>query len=193
VARNEPIDAAGDGLILWPTEWPIEFAADKTATIVATNTDKLAGVDSQRIVEASSRLWLFDSHLARMPPANRSSRNIAMNCLTRIRPAFSLMELLCVVVILGLIATLALPRVFSGTDTAKEKACYHNRAEINITAEQYYIHTGNWPATDLSDIGADPNYFPNGVPTCPVSGAPYRIDGTTHRVIGHTNSAAHSP
>lgn len=103
------------------------------------------------------------------------------------------MELLAVVVVLGLIATLALPRMISSTDAAREKACYHNRGEINITVERYYLHTGNWPATNLSDIGADPNYFPDGLPTCPVSGAAYRLDGTTHRVIGHTHSGDHNP
>ena len=115
----------------------------------------------------------------------RAEWHFEMSRSTNIRLAFSLMELLAVVVILGLIATLVLPRVISGTDVAKEKTCYHNRAEINITVEQYYLHTGTWPATNLSDIGADPNYFPDGLPTCPVSGAPYRIDGTTHRVVGH--------
>jgi type II secretory pathway pseudopilin PulG len=103
------------------------------------------------------------------------------------------MELLAVVTILGLIAALVLPRVISGNDVAKEKTCFHNRAEINITVEQYYMHTGTWPATNLSDIGADPQYFPDGLPTCPVSGAPYRIDGTTHRVVGHAGSADHNP
>jgi general secretion pathway protein G len=103
------------------------------------------------------------------------------------------MELLAVVVILGLIATLVLPRVISGTDVAKEKVCNHNRAQINIAVEQYYSHTGNWPAANLSDIGADPNYFPDGLPTCPKSGAAYRIDGTTHRVVGHASSGDHTP
>ena len=45
----------------------------------------------------------------------------------------------------------------------------------------------------LSDIGADPNYFPDGLPTCPVSGQPYRLDPTTDRLVGHTTSADHSP
>jgi type II secretory pathway pseudopilin PulG len=103
------------------------------------------------------------------------------------------MELLAVVTILGVIAALVLPRVISGTDVAKEKTCYHNRAEINITVEQYNLHTGNWPANNLSDIGADPSYFPDGLPTCPVSGAPYRIDGTTRRVVGHTGVGDHNP
>jgi prepilin-type N-terminal cleavage/methylation domain-containing protein len=109
------------------------------------------------------------------------------------RTAFSLMELLAVVTILGIIAALLLPRVMTGTDVAKEKACFHNRAEINITVEQYNLHTGGWPANDLSDIAADPQYFPEGVPTCPVSGAAYRIDGTTRRVVGHTGGGNHNP
>jgi prepilin-type N-terminal cleavage/methylation domain-containing protein len=109
------------------------------------------------------------------------------------RCAFSLMELLAVVTVLGIIAAVVLPRVISGTDVAKEKACYHNRAEINITVERFNLHTGNWPANDLSDIASDPEYFPDGLPTCPVSGAAYRIDGTTRRVIGHASSGNHTP
>jgi prepilin-type N-terminal cleavage/methylation domain-containing protein len=109
------------------------------------------------------------------------------------RTAFSLMELLAVVVILGVIAAIILPRVVGGNDTAKEKVCSHNRAEINITVEQFYLHTNSWPATNLSDIGTNPDYFPDGLPTCPVSGAAYRIDATTHRVIGHTGPGDHNP
>jgi prepilin-type N-terminal cleavage/methylation domain-containing protein len=107
--------------------------------------------------------------------------------------AFSLMELLAVVTILGILAALILPRVVNSSDTAKDKTCFHNRAEINITVEQYYLNTGTWPANDLSDIGADPNYFPDGLPTCPVSGQPYRLDPTTHRLIGHESISDHSP
>jgi prepilin-type N-terminal cleavage/methylation domain-containing protein len=115
----------------------------------------------------------------------------AMNRRATSPAAFSLMELLAVVVILGILAALILPRVSTGTDTAKIKTCVHNRAEINITVEQYFMNTGNWPAMDLSDIGADINYFPDGLPTCPVTGAPYRIDATTHRVIGHAGDSDH--
>ncbi len=103
------------------------------------------------------------------------------------------MELLAVVTILGILAALIVPRVAVSTDLAKEKTCLHNRAEINITVEQYYLNTGTWPADDLSDIGADPNYFPDGLPTCPVSGQPYRLDPATHRLVGHENSGDHSP
>jgi general secretion pathway protein G len=109
------------------------------------------------------------------------------------RSAFSLMELIAVVAILGIIAALIVPRLIGGTDVAKEKACHHNRAEINITVERYYMHNNAWPANDLSNIGADPDYFPDGLPRCPVSDQPYRLDPATHRVIGHTSSGDHNP
>src|SRR5262245_23578094 len=114
-------------------------------------------------------------------------------CRRKKQTGFSMMELLAVVTILGILAVLIVPRVVGGNDTAKDKACFHNRTEINITVEQYYLHTGTWPANDLSDIGADPNYFPDGLPTCPVSGQHYRLDPTTHRLVGHENSSDHSP
>jgi general secretion pathway protein G len=116
-----------------------------------------------------------------------------MNGRQQNRVAFSLMELLAVVTILGILAAIIVPRVSGGNDMAKDKTCFHNRAEINITVEQFYLHNGTWPANDLSDIASDPNYFPDGLSTCPVSGQPYRLDPTTHRLIGHDSSSNHSP
>jgi prepilin-type N-terminal cleavage/methylation domain-containing protein len=109
------------------------------------------------------------------------------------RAAFSLLELLAVVTILGIIAALILPRVVISTDKTKEATCLHCRGEINAAVEQYYIHTGNWPANDLSDIAADIDYFPDGIPACPISGHSYRIDPTTRRVVGHAGPGNHTP
>lgn len=109
------------------------------------------------------------------------------------RYGFSLLELLAVVTILALLAALILPRVSVDNDTAKKKSCNHNRTELNISVEQYYLSSGTWPANDLSDIATDANYFPNGLPTCPMSGAAYRLDPTTHRVIGHAGDSDHNP
>jgi general secretion pathway protein G len=110
---------------------------------------------------------------------------------------FSLLELLTVVVILGIIASIVLPRDTTSSSAAKEKTCYHNRAEIKSLVEQYYLNTNAWPADNLSDIGANINHFPQGISVCPVSGQPYRLDSTTHRVIGHTGGGKggsdHSP
>ena len=99
------------------------------------------------------------------------------------RSGFSLMELLAVVTILGIIAAMVVPRVSTSSATAKAKVHAHNKATINSAVERYYTETGTWPANDLSDIGANVNYFPDGLPVNPVVPATaYSIDGTTHRV-----------
>jgi general secretion pathway protein G len=97
------------------------------------------------------------------------------------RGGFSLMELLAVVTILGIIAAIIVPRVSVSSDTAKEKVNAHNKATINAAVERYYIEQGDWPAADLSDIGADEDYFPDGIPENPVSGGAYTL-GDDHRV-----------
>jgi prepilin-type N-terminal cleavage/methylation domain-containing protein len=98
------------------------------------------------------------------------------------RKGFSLMELLAVVTILGIIAAIIVPRVTVSSDTAKQKVNAHNKATINAAVERWYIESGAWPANDLSDIGADTDYFPDGIPTNPISGAAYTLNATTHRV-----------
>lgn len=98
------------------------------------------------------------------------------------RHGFSLMELLAVVTILGIIAAIVVPRVSVSAATAKQKVHEHNKATINSAVERYYIETGGWPADDLSDIGADTNYFPDGIPANPTDGSAYALNTTTHRV-----------
>jgi len=95
---------------------------------------------------------------------------------------FSLLELLAVVTILGIIAAIIVPRVTVSSDNAKTKVRDHQKATINAAVERYYVNEGSWPADDLSDIGADVNYFPDGIPTDPVSGSAYALNSTTHRV-----------
>ena len=98
------------------------------------------------------------------------------------RSGFSLMELLAVVTILGIIAAIIVPRVTVSSDTAKAKVNSHNKATINAAVERWYIEKGTWPANNLSNIGADVNYFPDGLPTNPVNNSAYTLNAVTHRV-----------
>jgi general secretion pathway protein G len=102
--------------------------------------------------------------------------------LSRQRRGFSLLELLAVVTILGIIAAIIVPRVSVSSSTAKTKVRDHHKATINAAVERYYVDNNSWPATDLSDIGVNTNYFPDGVPTNPVDGSAYSLNATTHRV-----------
>jgi len=105
------------------------------------------------------------------------------------RPGFSLLELMAVVTIIGIIATLLMPRIAASSDSAKEASCYHNRTELNSAIERFGITTGDFP-TALSDLNVL-DYFPEGIPVCPVTDAPYTLNTTTNRVEGHTNSGNH--
>jgi prepilin-type N-terminal cleavage/methylation domain-containing protein len=104
--------------------------------------------------------------------------------LLRSRAAFSLLELLAVVTILGILAAILVGRIVVTGAVAKENACRRNLAEINRAVERYQFENGSWPG-DISEIETLP-VFPEGIPPCPVSGAVYAINPSTHRVQGHT-------
>jgi prepilin-type N-terminal cleavage/methylation domain-containing protein len=101
------------------------------------------------------------------------------------RRGFTLVELLIVVLILGALATIAVPRILGGATNAKINACKTNVDLLNSQIEIYYVNEGAWPST-LSTISEDPNYFPDGTPTCPF-GTSYTYNTTTHRVADHTH------
>ncbi len=101
--------------------------------------------------------------------------------------AFTLVEILAVVVILGILAAVVVPRVLATSSTAKINSCYHNKVVINAAAEQWHFNTGAWPDHLLNDIGQDKDYFPDGVPVCQLDSAAYHLDHTTHRVSNHVH------
>ncbi len=98
------------------------------------------------------------------------------------RGGFSLLELLAVVTILGIIAVVVVPRISVSSTTAKQKADAQNKSEINSAVERWYFEKGTWPANNLSDIGADTTYFPQGLPVNPTNGAAYTLNAATRRV-----------
>jgi len=107
----------------------------------------------------------------------------------RPRSGFSLTELVAAAAILGTIAAMGLPRIVDTTTEAEKEACYVNQGDIEINVQRYYRDNGSWPATDLSNIEppSTSEYFPEGVPVCPVDGTAYTIDANTHRVVGHNH------
>ena len=105
----------------------------------------------------------------------------------RPREAFTLLELLIVIVILGILAAVVIPRFQASAADARKNACAQNVCNINRQSERYYFEKGTWPAADLSDVGADVEFFPSGIPVCPVTGAAYTLDATSHRITGHSH------
>ena len=106
----------------------------------------------------------------------------------RNRPSgLSLLELVATLAIVGLLAAIALATFRNTSDTTRKRACYVTKGEIEVQVQLWNRNHGSYPATNLSNIGADITYFPAGLPVCPVDGSTYAIDPTTKRVVGHAH------
>ena len=98
------------------------------------------------------------------------------------RAGFSLMELLAVVTILGHHRGDHRPARSGVQRHCQGQGQRHNKATINAAVERWYIEKATWPANNLSDIGADLNYFPDGIPVNPTNNTAYTLNAATHRV-----------
>jgi prepilin-type N-terminal cleavage/methylation domain-containing protein len=105
----------------------------------------------------------------------------------QLRPAFSLMEVMAAIVILGILAAVMVPSLWNHQVSAKKSACYTNKGDIELQVKLWKRNNGSYPLANLSNIGSDTTYFPGGLPTCPVDGTSYTIDTTTGRVSGHSH------
>ena len=98
---------------------------------------------------------------------------------------FTLVELMVVVLILGALAFVAIPRISESSTTAKINACKTNVDLINAQVELYYATEGSFPSA-LTDVTQSTDYFPDGEPNCPF-GTAYDYSTTTHRVADHSH------
>ena len=101
-----------------------------------------------------------------------------------------MVEILLVIIIVGILAAIVLPRIIYDAARARRRACQANMMAINAQAELWKLNTGNWPSNNLSDIYASDDYFPEDTVNCPVQAAgdtpthdtAYTLDTITHRV-----------
>lgn len=99
------------------------------------------------------------------------------------RKGFTLVELLIVVLILGALAAIALPRLADNVTKAKANACRTNIDTINSQLELSNANNGSYPA-NITTFLQDPQYFPEGVPQCPDNGS-YSYISTTDGQTGY--------
>ncbi len=106
----------------------------------------------------------------------------------RYKKGVTLVELLIVVLILGALAAIAVPRIMGGATTAKTNACQSNIDLINTGMELY--RANNDAYTTLATLFADVNYFPDGTPVCPF-GVSYALNSDDRVEAGDHNDTGH--
>lgn len=83
---------------------------------------------------------------------------------------FSLLELMVVIVILGILATLVIPNVFSNRDKAERQKVISDLTALENALEMYRLDNGVYPTTDqgldalveASQLDPRPRSFPDG-------------------------------
>ena len=74
---------------------------------------------------------------------------------------FTLVEIMIVVVIIGLLASMAIPAFQKVRSSSQDKAVLNNARQLSAASDQYYLENGVSTVTNAPtcNIGTDPNFL----------------------------------
>jgi len=98
--------------------------------------------------------------------------------------AFTLVEVILVVVIVGILAAIVIPRITYTKVEAQKQACNANVSALNAQIELYHVKEEDWPASLTTLVTDD---YIDAVPVCPF-GTAYVYSTGDYRVAKHSDA-----
>jgi prepilin-type N-terminal cleavage/methylation domain-containing protein len=86
--------------------------------------------------------------------------------------AFTLVEIMIVILIIGMLLAIAVPNFLDSRDTSRSKTCIANLRQIETAKQQYMVVNNTTTFTSSTDLGAAglyPTYIMS-EPQCPAGG-----------------------
>jgi prepilin-type N-terminal cleavage/methylation domain-containing protein len=94
------------------------------------------------------------------------------------RSAFTLVEIMIVVAIIGLLATIAIPNFVKSRNTAQANACINNLKQVDGAINLWALENNKQDTDAVATTDIETYIKGNVMPTCPAGNTAYVLGGT---------------